>query len=355
MSEYNYTEEALDLLSRLIETPSFSGEEEKTADILEQWMVQNGIESHRSNHNVWAKNLHFDSDKPTLLLNSHHDTVKPNKGYTNDPFRAIIYEEKLFGLGSNDAGGSLISLLFAFREIYNADDLCYNVIVAATGEEENSGKNGLRSLLSELPVIDLAIVGEPTRLNMAIAEKGLLVVDSYAKGISGHAAHENVVNPIYIASDDIQWIEHYSFDHVSDLLGKVKASVTGINAGTLHNQVPETCHFVIDVRFNEHYSAQSVFEVLDKNTKSELIPRSFKHQSSHIDRDHVLVRLAEEMRLTTYGSPTLSDQTALNCPSVKIGPGESKRSHTANEYIGIHELKQGISTLIELTQKLCKQ
>lgn len=355
MRKDNYTEEAKVLLGKLIETSSFSGQEEGTAAILEAWMLQNGVEFNRSKNNVWATNRHFDPEKPTLLLNSHHDTVQPNKGYTHEPFHAKEENGKLFGLGSNDAGGALVSLLFAFRELYDANDLSHNVVIATTGEEENSGENGLRSVLKELPEIDLAIVGEPTNLDMAVAERGLLVVDGYAKGIPGHAAHENTVNPIYSALDDIQKIQNLVFDEVSEVLGAVKVSVTQINAGTQHNQVPEACHFVIDVRFNEYYSAQSIFETLDRQTESTLVARSFKHQSSGIPSDHFLMDLAEEMGMKTYGSPTLSDQTALSCPSIKIGPGQSSRSHTADEFILLEELEQGITTLIKLTDKICRK
>lgn len=266
----NLQEKAIQLLQNLISTQSFSSEEEGTAILISEYLKNYEIDFQRSNNNIWAKNLFFDENKPTILLNSHHDTVKPNQGYTRNPFEASIEDGKLFGLGSNDAGGSLVALLATFVFFYKKENLNYNLLIAATAEEESSGQNSLRGLLKELPKIDFAIVGEPTHMQIAIAEKGLLVVDGYAQGIAGHAAHENTKNAIYEALEDIFWLKNYEFPKKSPLLGKVKISVTQINAGEQHNVVPASCHFVIDIRFNELYTNREILEFLNQNTKSNL-------------------------------------------------------------------------------------
>jgi acetylornithine deacetylase len=339
---------ALSLLKQLINTPSFSGQEEGTAAIIASWLDGQGIKAHISNHNVWAVNQHFNPDKPTILLNSHHDTVQPNKGYSHDPFHAHITDGKLYGLGSNDAGSSLVSLLSTFSFFYNKKNLKYNLVVAATAEEENSGALGLNSLLEELPQPDFAIVGEPTQMQMAIAEKGLLVLDGYAPGIAGHAAHDNTDNAIYKALADIDWIRKYQFPKESPLLGKVKMTVTQIDAGSEHNVVPATCHFVVDIRVNECYKNQEIFDLIQKNTKSEMMARSFNLNPSFINPNHPIVLAGKKWGREIYGSPTLSDQSVLSCPSLKMGPGDSRRSHQADEFIVIHEIEEGIHLYINI-------
>lgn len=346
-------EAALALLKALIAIPSYSGEEAETATLIENWLQHRGIETQRLEHNVWAVNRYFDPNKPTLLLNSHHDTVRPNAGYTLPPHQPIVQENRLYGLGSNDAGGCLVSLMTAFAHYYARNDLSHNIILAATAEEENSGANGIRKLLPALPKIDVAIVGEPTEMQLAIAEKGLLVIDAYASGVAGHAAHDNTENAIYNALKDIETLRYLPLKN-SDLLGKTKISVTQITAGKQHNVVPDSCHFVIDARFNEHYSSRSLFEWLDQHTESQLVARSFKHNASHISPVHPLVQAGKALGWQTYGSPTLSDQSALSCPSVKLGPGKSSRSHTANEYLALIELSYGIEGYINLLDTFLK-
>lgn len=351
--EFNQlSNKALTLLKNLIETPSFSGEEEKTSLLIQAFLKDFGVKYFIANNNVWAKNKYFDPSKPTILLNSHHDTVKPNANYTNHPFKAFEADGKLFGLGSNDAGGALVSLLSLFVSNYQRKNMKYNLVIAATGEEESSGPHGLNSLLKELPTIEFAVVGEPTGMQMAIAEKGLLVIDAYASGIAGHAAHKNTVNPIYKALDDIQWIKAYHFPKVSEVLGEVKMSVTQIDAGTQHNVVPALCHFVIDIRVNEHYTNHEVFEIVQQHTQSTLKARSFHLNASSIDSQHPFVQAGIRCGRKTYGSPTLSDQSVLACPSLKMGPGESKRSHSADEFIYVEEVKQGIELFIKIFNEI---
>lgn len=343
---------AITLLHNLIQIPSFSGEEEDTASLISDWLENHGITFHRQANNIWATNDHCDPSKPTILLNSHHDTVRPNKAYTNDPFQAIIDGNKLYGLGSNDAGGCLVSLLASFAFFYRKENLKYNLLIAATAEEENSGPNGISSLLPNLPIIDFAIVGEPTEMQLAIAEKGLLVIDGYAPGKAGHAAHSNTDNAIYNALDDINWIRNYQFPKVSEVLGAVRMSVTQINAGQQHNQVPASCHFVVDVRVNEHYSNEEIYQYLNAHTRSELKARSFRLNSSSIPEGHPIVKAGIALGHQTYGSPTLSDQALLSCPSLKMGPGVSARSHSANEFVLLSEIGEGIKGYIELLEKI---
>ncbi|MFT6167453.1 MAG: acetylornithine deacetylase [Vicingaceae bacterium] len=346
--EKTRTKKAIELLKLLIQTPSFSTEEDLTAVIIDQWLTELNIKTNCHQNNIWAKNKYFDETKPSILLNSHHDTVKPNKAYTNDPFNAIEKDGKLFGLGSNDAGGCLVSLMSLFVHFYEKKDLQYNLILAATAEEEVSGKNGIFSLLNILPPIDFAVVGEPTEMQLAIAERGLLVIDAYAKGVSGHAAHENTENAIYNALADINWIKTYQFPKISPTLGKVKMSVTQINAGTQHNVVPGSCKFVIDVRINDIYQNQEVFNVINTHTKSELKARSFRLNSSSIAESHPIVKAGIALGRNTYGSPTISDQALLTCPSLKLGPGVSSRSHSADEFIKISEIEEGINLYINI-------
>lgn len=342
-------QEYIKLLQRLIATPSFSRAEDQTAGLIADFFTQKNIPTHRKGNNVWVKSRHWQADKPTILLNSHHDTVKPAAGYTRNPFEPTIENGVLYGLGSNDAGGSLVALMATFVQFYDKEDLPFNLIMAATAEEEISGANGIASILNDLGKVDLGIIGEPTQMRMAIAEKGLMVVDGYAKGVSGHAAREEGVNALYIALEDIDWIRHYDWVKTSDLLGKTKATVTKIEAGTQHNVVPDTCRFVIDVRTNEAYSNEEAFAILQKNTKSELTARSFRLNSSGISLSHPIVKKGLAMGLPYYGSPTLSDQALISdFPTLKIGCGKSARSHTADEFILIEEIEKGVEIYSQL-------
>jgi len=348
-SEYNA---AISLLKKMIETPSYSKEESETATMIENWFNNLNISTNRLHNNVWCRNKYFDDFKPTILLNSHHDTVKANKSYTNDPFKAIVENDKLYGLGSNDAGGCLVSLITTFVHFYDQKDLKYNLILAATGEEEISGENGIASILKGLPKIDFSIVGEPTEMNLAITEKGLMVLDVYASGVTGHAAHENPNNAIMNAVKDIDWFNNYLFDKASDTLGKVKMTVTQIEAGSQHNVVPDKCHFVVDVRVNEAYTNKAVFDIINKNVKSEVKARSFRLNPSSISMNHPIVKAGIELGKITYGSPTISDQALLQCQSIKIGPGKSCRSHSADEFIYLNEIKEGIELYIKILNKI---
>ncbi|MCB0428053.1 MAG: M20 family metallo-hydrolase, partial [Mangrovimonas sp.] len=314
------TSQAIQLLKQLIETPSFSSEEEQTAQHIESWFKQQGIPFTRTHHNVWATNKYFDESKPTLLLNSHHDTVKPNNGYTKDPFKAIVEEGKLYGLGSNDAGGCLVSLLATFAYFYDKKELKYNLVIVASAEEESSGPNGLNSMLSVIPKIDVAIVGEPTLMNLAIAEKGLVVFDAVVKGTPSHAAHPNEDNAIYNTVPVLEWFKEYRFEKVSSVLGEVKMTVTQINAGKQHNAVPANVDLVVDVRVNDQYTNKEIAEILQKEAPCSLTPRSLRLNSSSIPQEHALVQAGLAIGRSTYGSPTLSDQAVLSCPSLKLGP-----------------------------------
>lgn len=341
-------EEATTLLKNLISTPSFSEEEEETANLIQEYLESKSIPTHRHVNNIWAVNKHFDDTRPTILLNSHHDTVKPNSGYTKDPFTPEVEDGKLFGLGSNDAGGPLTSLIAAFVHFYDKKNLKYNLVLAPTAEEEISGEDGIMSVLDKIPEIDCAIVGEPTQMRMAVAEKGLLVLNCKANGISGHAARDEGDNAIYTALADIEWFKNYQFEKVSDFLGPVKMTATVINAGELHNVVPNSCTFTVDVRTTDAYTNFEVLEVIRENTKSEINPRSVKSNPSFISQDHPLVQAGDALGIEKYGSPTLSDQTFLSVPSLKMGPGKSARSHTADEFIYLEEIEDGIETYIKL-------
>ncbi|MEM8522263.1 M20 family metallo-hydrolase [Flavobacterium sp. PL12] len=344
------TQEAIALLKSLIETPSFSSEEDQTAILIENWFTQNDIPFERENNNVWAFNKHFDKNKPTLLLNSHHDTVKPNQGYTNDPFKAFVENGKLFGLGSNDAGGCLVSLLATFVHFYSNENLSYNIVIVASAEEESSGKKGLNSVLKHLPELDCAIVGEPTLMQLAVAEKGLLVLDIIVKGTASHAAHNNLDNPIYNAIPVIEWFNSFKFEKISDVLGPVKMTVTAINAGKQHNVVPSQCDLVIDIRVNDCYNNSEILEIVIKHVNAEVNPRSMHLNASSIPLNHGLVKAGIALGRTTYGSPTLSDQSVLSCKSLKLGPGETLRSHSADEFIYISEIEEGIQLYIKILE-----
>lgn len=353
MNQKKLTTKAITLLKKLIETPSFSKEESNTAELIETWLHTHKITFKRANNNIWAINEDFKEGKPTLLLNSHHDTVRPNNAYTKDPFKAIVENDKLYGLGSNDAGGCLVSLLSTFTYFYHRKDLNYNLVFVASAEEENSGKNGLNSMLKIIPKIDVAIVGEPTLMQLAIAEKGLVVFDAKVKGIASHAAHSNINNAIYNTIDILKWFKDYSFNKTSNVLGKVKMTVTQINAGKQHNAVPAEVNLVVDVRVNDKYSNQEITDILQRESPcASIVPRSLRLNSSSIPIEHPLVKAGIDLGLETYGSPTLSDQAVLSCPSLKLGPGDSKRSHIADEFIYISEIKEGIKLYIELLNKI---
>ena len=353
MSIQQLTNDAISLLKQLIETPSFSLEEDQTASHIEAWMRRYNIDYKRTKNNVWAVNKYFDDGKPTLLLNSHHDTVKPNSGYTKDPFKAIVEVGKLYGLGSNDAGGCLVSLIAAFTFFYNQKDLKYNLVIVASAEEENSGPNGLNSMLPIIPEIEVAIVGEPTLMNLAIAEKGLVVFDAKVNGTPSHAAHPNENNCIYNTIKVLQWFKDFKFERTSEVLGDVKMTVTQIKAGTQHNALPADVDLVIDVRVNDAYTNKEIANILkSKSPCDSIAPRSLRLNSSSIPKNHPLVKAGEAIGRTTYGSPTLSDQAVLSCPSLKLGPGDSTRSHSADEFIFIDEIEEGIKIYVELLNRV---
>jgi acetylornithine deacetylase len=346
-------QDAIGLLKQLIATPSFSKEEQNTADILDQFLTSHGVRTYTYLNNIWAKNKFYDENKPTILLNSHHDTVKPNKGYTLDPFSPIEKDGKLFGLGSNDAGGCLVSLIATFLHYYNEENLKYNFVIAATAEEEISGHNGIEALLPHLGNIDFGIVGEPTFLNMAVAEKGLMVMDCVANGRAGHAAREEGDNSIYKALKDIEWFRNYKFDKVSDLLGPVKMSVTVIETeNKQHNVVPSQCKFVVDCRVNELYTFEEILDIIKANVQCDIKPRSTRLRSSSIPLSHPLIKAGIQLGRDYYGSPTTSDKALMTFPTLKMGPGDSARSHTADEFIYTDEIRNGIEMYIQLLNQL---
>ncbi len=346
-------DDAVELLKKLIATPSFSKEEDNTAAIIEELLKARNITANRQLNNVWAVNKHFDAAKPTILLNSHHDTVKPNPQYTKDPFSPVVEDGKLYGLGSNDAGGCLVSLMAAFIHFYEKNDLKYNLGIAATAEEEISGANGIESILSSLPPVTFAIIGEPTLTNLAIAEKGLLVLDCIATGKAGHAAREEGENALYKAMQDIEWFKTYRFPGISETLGPVKMSVTSINTeNKAHNMVPAVCSFVVDIRVTDVYTHEEILEMIRQHVKSDVQPRSMRLRSSKINSDHPLVLAGLKLGKKTYGSPTTSDAALIHAPVLKCGPGDSARSHTADEFIYLNEIKEGISTYIKLVEQV---
>jgi acetylornithine deacetylase len=348
----NLFDEAIFLLQKLVATPSISRKEAETAKLIQQFFSAKNIPTKRHLNNVWAINKYFDPSRPTLLLNSHHDTVKPNSGYTNDPFQPKIEFSKLLGLGSNDAGGALVSLITAFAHFYDQQNLNYNLVLAATAEEETSGDNGITSILDKMPGIDCAIVGEPTQMRMAVAEKGLMVLDCIANGKSCHAARDEGSNAIYTALKDIDWIKGHQFEKNSDFLGPVKMTTTVIKSGDKHNVVPNRCSFTVDIRTTDICDNEKVLSVIRDHLKSEAIPRSTRLKPSSIPLDHPLVKAGQKLDISIYGSPTLSDQALLPMPSIKMGPGKSARSHTADEFIYLDEIKNGITTYINFLNKL---
>ena len=345
-SEHTAQMEAVELLKKLIATPSVSRDEAAAADVLEAYMKEKGLNPQRHGNNMWCFSRNFDETKPIILLNAHIDTVKPVAGWQHDPFTPTVEDDKLYGLGSNDCGGGLVSLLMAFMELKG------NFIHLASCEEEVSGKNGIESVLPLLPKIDFAIVGEPTGMQPAIAEKGLMVIDATAHGKAGHAARNEGDNAIYHAMKDIQWLSEWQFPKQTELLGPVKQTVTIINAGTQHNVIPDTCTFTIDVRSNECYTNEEIFAFFQEHLTSELKARSFRLSSSKIDESHPFVQACIREGLTPFGSPTLSDQALMRFPSLKLGPGDSSRSHTADEYIKISEIDAAISLYVKLLREM---
>ena len=345
--------EALELLKNLIATPSFSKEENGTADIICSFFAKHSVPFERVGNNIYATNKNYDTAKPSLLLNSHHDTVKPNKGYTLDPFAPIEKEGKLFGLGSNDAGGCLVSLIATFLHFYNEADTKYNIVFAASAEEEISGVNGIELVLPYLGNIDFGIVGEPTQLEMAVAERGLMVIDCIAPGRAGHAARKEGENALYNAVDDINWIRNYQFKKISPLLGESRLAVTVIETeNKQHNVVPAQCKFVIDVRVNELYTFDEILDELKTNLKSQFSPRSMRMRSTAIAVDHPLVKAGISLGKGYYGSPTTSDKALMPFPTLKMGPGDSARSHTADEFIYLEEIRDGIETYIKIVKQI---
>lgn len=343
---------AVALLQQLIAIPSFSREENLTADVIEKFLAGKGITTHRKLNNIWAWNKHFDAAKPTILLNSHHDTVKPNSGYTRDPYDAKIEDGKLYGLGSNDAGGCLVSLISVFFYFYEQENLKYNFCLATTAEEEISGVNGLELIIPDLGQLDFGIVGEPTLMHLAIAEKGLMVLDCVAHGKAGHAAREEGENAIYKALTDIEWFRNFRFPEESEVFGPVKMSVTVINAGSQHNVVPASCSFVVDVRVTDAYRNEEVLEIIRQHVSCDVTPRSIRLKPSKIDKEHPIVQAGIALGRSTYGSPTTSDQSLLDIPSLKVGPGDSARSHTADEFVYVDEIREGIELYIKMLESI---
>lgn len=348
----NLAEQSIELLKKLISTPSFSTEEDLTAAAIESFLAQHEVKTYRKLNNIWAYNKFYDVSKPTILLNSHHDTVKPNSGYSRDPFSADEENGKLYGLGSNDAGGCLVSLIAAFLYYYNKPDLTYNLCVAVTAEEEISGVNGIEIIMPEIGRLDFALIGEPTSLDLAIAERGLIVLDCTAHGKAGHAAREEGDNAIYKALKDIEWFRTYQFPKISEIFGPVKMSVTLINSGSQHNVIPAKCEFTVDVRVTDTYRNEEIVEIVREHVRCDVKPRSVRLKSSSIDKDHPIVQAGLSFGRKTYGSPTTSDQALLDIPSLKMGPGDSARSHTADEFIYIDEIKEGIALYIKILGKL---
>jgi acetylornithine deacetylase len=344
--------ETITRLQQLIRVPSFSKEEFDAATLFEKWMNDDGITYQRVGNNLWAKNNYFDESKPTILLNSHLDTVKPNSGYTRNAFDASMVNDKLFGLGSTDAGGALMCLYQTFKQFYLTENLAYNLIFAATAEEEISGQNGIESIIPLLPKLDLAIVGEPTEMHLAIAEKGLLVLDCVSKGKAGHAARNEGENAIYKALVDIDWFKNYSFSKLSQTLGEVKMNVTMIQAGAQHNVIPAECTFTVDVRCTDAYTHQEILDIIQQHVTCKVAPRSTRIKPSGIDNNHPVVLAAQALGRNLYGSPTTSDQALIPYPSVKIGPGNSAHSHQADEFIYLHELQEGLLIYHKLLSKL---
>lgn len=345
------TQKAVELLKQMIAIPSVSRDEAAVATLLFDYLQQEGLEPHRQGNNVWCVDPHYDAAKPTLLLDAHIDTVKPVSAWTRDPFTPTVEGDCIYGLGSNDDGGSVVSLLQVYQTLIQTNQT-YNLVYSASCEEEVSGKNGLESVLPLFPPVTVALVGEPTEMQPAVAEKGLMVLDVTAHGKAGHAARNEGENAIYKALDDICWFRDFQFDRQSSLLGPVKMSVTMVQAGTQHNVVPDQCSFVVDIRSNEFYSNKDLFDYISLHIESEAKARSFRLNSSRIEQNHPLVVKAKEMGLKPFGSPTLSNQALMNFPTMKMGPGCSSRSHTADEFIKISEIDRAIQLYLELLDGL---
>jgi acetylornithine deacetylase len=350
--EARLIDDAVALLKALIAVPSFSREEDRAASVVFDFFTGKKLGPARVGNNVWVRNTHFDDRKPTLLLNSHIDTVRPNSGYTRDPFEPSVDDGRLFGLGSNDAGGPLVSLIATFLHFVGRSDLRYNIVMAATSEEEISGSGGVELLWPLLPEVAFAIVGEPTRCEMATAEKGLMVLDCLSVGKSGHAAREEGINAIYLAMQDIEWFRTFHFPRRSEKLGEMKMSVTEIQAGSQHNVVPSECRFTVDVRVTDAYTLEEALAIIKDSVSCQVLPRSLRMRSSGIADDHPLIVAASRLEIPTYGSPTTSDQALIPVPSVKMGPGDSARSHSADEFIYLEEIRQGIDRYTALLETI---
>ncbi|MFC0877425.1 M20 family metallo-hydrolase [Saccharicrinis sp. FJH2] len=340
-------EKAIEILKKLISIQSFSRNEKEAADCLQKEIEDLGYIVDRQDNNLVVRAHHWNDTKPVLLFNSHIDTVKPSDKWERDPFTPQVEDGKLYGLGSNDAGASVVSLLASFM-ILDQKEQPYNLIYVASVEEEISGLNGIASLIEYLPQVAFAVVGEPTQMHMATAEKGLMVLDCTAMGKSGHAARNEGINAIYEAIPDIQWFKTHKFDRESEFLGEVKMTVTQIEAGRQHNVVPDKCTFVVDIRSNELYNNEELHEIIQSHVKCEVVPRSYRLNSSATPMDHPVVLKGQKMGRETYGSPTTSDQAVLPFFSVKMGPGDSARSHTADEYIVLNEIREGVNIYCEL-------
>ncbi|WP_259158907.1 M20 family metallo-hydrolase [Candidatus Karelsulcia muelleri] len=344
----NLKKECIKLLKKLISTPSLSKEEHKTADILESFLRKRKLNPKRKDNNLWIENHNYDNDHYTILLNSHHDTIKPSNGWETDPFLAKEYGNQIIGLGSNDAGGSVVSLIATFIYINSLPKFKYKLILIISAEEEIRATRGVESILCNLGKINLGIIGEPTNMQMAIAEKGLIVLDCLSIGTTGHAARFEGINALYLAIDDIIWLKNYVFKKKSDLLGNIKLTVTKIQCGIQRNVIPDTCYFTVDIRTNEIYSHEYILNKIKKNIKSKIISSSYRLKSSYIDPNHNIVKTAKNLNIKIFGSPTLSDQSVMNFTTVKLGVGDSSRSHTPNEYILISEIENGIDLYINL-------
>lgn len=345
------SEQAIELLKNLISIPSYSSEEDRTADLLSGVLKELGFGIHRKGNNIWSWAGEIESNKPTLMLNSHHDTVKASSKWTKDPFKPTLENDKLFGLGSNDAGGPLVSLLATFVYLSEKKQP-YNLVFLASAEEETSGKNGVPIVLPDLGKIDLAVVGEPTSMDLAIAERGLIVLDCLSHGESGHAARAEGENAIYKAIKDVQWFRTFQFEKVSEVLGEINMTVTLIEAGSQHNVVPDECRFVVDVRPNEFYTNDEVVTIIRRHVGCEVSPRSTNLNASGISPNHTIVKKAKQLGIKTYGSKTMSDQVHMIFNSVKIGPGDTHRSHTVDEFICLNEIREGIKIYINLLDQL---
>lgn len=344
--------ELIELLVRLISTPSISGQEDKTASLILDFFESRSIRAARKGNNIIVRNKYYSKEKKTLLLNSHHDTVKPVSSWKRDPYLAAIEDEKLYGLGSNDAGGCVAALTGAFLHFYDRPDLKMNLLLVISAEEEISGEKGISSVLPDFPEISSGIVGEPTGMELAIAERGLMVLDCITFGKAGHAAREEGENAIYKALETIEWFSTYRFPRISPLLGPVKMAVTMISAGTQHNMVPDECHFTVDIRSTDAYSNEEIFEQIKSNVTCEVTPRSLRLNPSGITLDHPLAIAGKAAGLRMIGSPTLSDQALMPFPTVKIGPGNSSRSHSADEFIELDEISAGIKIYDQLLSLL---